>query len=63
MFNALYDCEVVTESAFYTWRDQAAQGAEGKGAAIMSVKPFFDWLDSAEKDSDPEDTSHTTRST
>ena len=56
MFNAVYDREVVTENTCYVWRDQE-QGVEGKGTAVMSVKPFFDWLDNAERESDPEDTS------
>ena len=57
MFNAVYDCEVVGENSCYTWRDHAQEGVEGKGTAIMSVKAFFDWLESAERESDPEDTS------
>eukprot|EP00731_Ephydatia_muelleri_P015324 Em0008g1044a len=57
MFNAVYDCEVVGENSCYTWRDRAQEGVEGKGTAIMSVKGFFDWLESAERESDPEGTS------
>ena len=57
MFNAVYDCEVVGENSCYTWRDRAQEGVEGKSTAVMSVKGFFDWLESAERESDPEDTS------
>ena len=54
MFNAVYDCEVVGENSCYTWRDRAQEGVEGKGTAVMSVKAFFDWLESAERESDME---------
>eukprot|EP00731_Ephydatia_muelleri_P015436 Em0008g1156a len=54
MFNAVYDCEVVGENSCYTWRDRAQEGVEGKGTAVMSVKAFFDWLESAERESDSE---------
>ena len=57
MFNVVYDCEVVGENSCYTWRDRAQEGVEGKSIAVMSVKGFFDWLESAERESDPEDTS------
>ncbi|KAL5490844.1 hypothetical protein EMCRGX_G016035 [Ephydatia muelleri] len=58
MFNAVYDCEVVGENSCYTWRDRAQEGVEGKGTAVMSVKAFFDWLESAARESDhPEGTS------
>ena len=52
MFNAVYDCEVVGENSCYTWRDRAQEGVEGKGTAVMSVKAFFDWLESAARESD-----------
>ncbi|KAL5490846.1 hypothetical protein EMCRGX_G016037 [Ephydatia muelleri] len=58
MFNAVYDCEVVGENSCFTWRDRAQEGVEGKGTAVMSVKAFFDWLESAARESDhPEGTS------
>ena len=53
LFNGVYDNEVVGENTCYAWRDRA-QAVEGKGTAVMSVKPFFDWLESGEQESDPE---------
>ena len=47
----IYDLELVDENEFYTWRDDD-QVMFGKGAAVVSVKPFFDWLKSDSKSAD-----------
>ena len=51
MFNQIYDLEIVGEDMFRKWRDKGTE-AYGKGAAVVSVKTFFDWLDSCETESD-----------
>ena len=51
MFNMVYDVEVVGEKAFVKWREEDRERM-GKGNAVNSVKPFFDWLESAEVESD-----------
>ncbi len=43
MFNIAYDLDLVDEQEFYNWRDDD-QVMYGKGTAVASVKPFFDWL-------------------
>lgn len=53
IFQSLYDVEAVCESAFKLWRDTQLQQT-GSGVALQSVKEFFDWLDNAEMESDPE---------
>ena len=54
MFNLVYDVEVVEENVFFWWRDHGTERF-GKGNAIQSVKSFFDWLESAETESDGEE--------
>ena len=53
MFNLVYDVDVVSEQSFYCWRDKGTERF-GKGNAVISVKTFFDWLESAETESDGE---------
>ncbi len=43
MFNIAYDLDLVDEQESYNWRDDD-QVMYGKGTAVASVKPFFDWL-------------------
>ncbi|KAL1413854.1 hypothetical protein MTO96_007908 [Rhipicephalus appendiculatus] len=45
LFNAFYDCDLISEDAFHRWSssdDLAEQ--EGKGVAIKSTTSFFTWL-------------------
>ena len=51
MFNTVYDVEVVGEKAFIKWREDDHE-VMGKGNAVSSVRGFFDWLESAEIESD-----------
>lgn len=51
MFNQIYDLEIVGEEEFRRWRDKGTENY-GKGAAVTTVKSFFDWLDSGETESD-----------
>ena len=51
MFNTLYDLEVVGEKTFKEWRDYGVENF-GKGNAVSSVQAFFEWLESAETESD-----------
>ena len=51
MFNLIYDLEIVGEVEFRRWRDKGTENY-GKGAAVATVKNFFDWLDSGETESD-----------
>ena len=53
MFNLVYDVEVVSEQSFYSWRDKGTERL-GKGNAVISVKPFLDWLESTETASEGE---------
>ena len=53
MFNLVYDVDVVSEQSFYSWRDKGTERL-GKGNAVISVKTFFDWLESDETESDGE---------
>ncbi|XP_064642911.1 eukaryotic translation initiation factor 4 gamma 1-like isoform X3 [Lineus longissimus] len=49
-FDTLYDEDIISEDAFYTWEtstDPAEQ--EGKGVAKKSVVQFFTWLKEAEE--------------
>ena len=55
MFNQAYDVEVVGEESCYRWRDKGTENF-GKGNAVQSVKSFFEWLESAETESDGEGT-------
>ena len=51
IFNQIYDLEIVGEEEFRRWKDKGTEGF-GKGAAVATVKNFFDWLDSGETESD-----------
>lgn len=51
MFNVIYDLEIVGEDTFRKWKDEGTESF-GKGAAVATVKNFFDWLDSYETESD-----------
>ena len=51
MFNRIYDLEIVGEEVFCRWRDKGTE-AFGKGAAVATVKNFFEWLDGGETESD-----------
>ena len=55
MFNQIYDLDIVGEEVFRRWRDKGTE-AFGKGAAVATVKNFFDWLDGGETESDNDDT-------
>lgn len=52
LFNAFYDCDLISEDAFQQWAespDPAEQ--EGKGVALKSTTSFFAWLGEMEGDS------------
>ncbi|XP_077509669.1 eukaryotic translation initiation factor 4 gamma 3-like isoform X6 [Amblyomma americanum] len=52
LFNAFYDCDLVSEDAFQRWadsKDLAEQ--EGKGVALKSTTSFFTWLAEMEGES------------
>ena len=51
MFDIVYDVDLVREKVFLKWK---VHGVEqyGKGNAVSSVQGFFDWLESAETESD-----------
>ncbi len=56
MFNIVHNLEVVEEDVFYAWKNKdmgELKGDElyGRGNAVMSVKGFFDWLNSDQDDS------------
>ena len=51
IFNQIYDCEIAGEEQFRRWKDKGTE-SYGKGAAVATVKNFFDWLDSCETESD-----------
>ena len=51
LFAIVYDLDLVDEKEFYTWRDDD-QVMYNKGAAVASVKPFFDWLKSDSRSAD-----------
>jgi len=52
IFDLLYDEEVVSEQTFFSWeKDNNPEESEGKGVALLSVKPFFTWL----READPEE--------
>ena len=53
MFNLLYDLDVVYEHSLYRWRDKGTERF-GKGNATTSTAKFFDWLESAETESEGE---------
>uniref|UniRef100_H2ZK86 Eukaryotic translation initiation factor 4 gamma 3 n=1 Tax=Ciona savignyi TaxID=51511 RepID=H2ZK86_CIOSA len=53
LFDLIYDEEIISEQTFFKWEktDNPAE-SEGRGVALMSVKPFFTWLREAEVESD-----------
>ena len=53
IFHSLYDVEAVAEGALNDWRDKGSE-LLGRGMALQSVKGFFEWLETAEIESDPE---------
>ncbi|XP_075745484.1 eukaryotic translation initiation factor 4 gamma 1-like isoform X3 [Rhipicephalus microplus] len=45
LFNAFYDCDLISEDAFHRWsRSEDLAEQEGKGVAIKSTTSFFTWL-------------------
>ncbi|KAH6934714.1 hypothetical protein HPB50_027425 [Hyalomma asiaticum] len=55
LFNAFYDCDLISEDAFHRWSksdDLAEQ--EGKGVAMKSTTSFFTWLAETDADSNEE---------
>ena len=53
LFYAVYDLELVDESTFYEWKEKGKEPF-GKGNAVHSLRPFFDWLGRADPESDPD---------
>ncbi|KAK6938470.1 Translation initiation factor IF2/IF5 domain [Dillenia turbinata] len=52
VLKALYDCDVVDEEFIVEWYQQGVSG-ENKGSAIWkNSKPFIEWLQNAESESD-----------
>lgn len=55
IFDALYDCDVISEDAFLEWEVSDLPGEqEGKGVALKSCTQFIQWLKTAEPEDDPE---------
>jgi hypothetical protein len=57
-FLDLYNASVVDEDSLKKWRDDTTVKADeypGKGAAVHEVRGVFEQLESADKDTDPED--------
>lgn len=48
LFDTLYDEDVISEEAFYSWYSSEEEMA-GKGVAASSVKQFFTWLQNADE--------------
>lgn len=44
---------MVDEATFIEWRDHGTENI-GKGNAVHALKQFFDWLNTANPESDPE---------
>jgi hypothetical protein len=53
IFHILYDLEIIDEATFLEWRDKEAEPV-GKGNAVLSLTDFFQWLESANPESDTE---------
>ena len=53
IFNQICDLKIIGEEEFRWWRDKGVE-TFGKGAAVATVKIFFDWLDSGKTESDYE---------
>lgn len=47
MFNSVYNLEVANEDDFIKWKESGAE-KYGRGATVMSVGPFMEWLQSAD---------------
>jgi len=56
LFNELYDGDVITEDAFFTW-EKSKEFPLGKGPALSSVKDFLSWLKKADEESNDEESS------
>ncbi|KAF3786419.1 Eukaryotic translation initiation factor 5, partial [Nymphaea thermarum] len=54
VLKALYDDDVVEEECFLQWYDQGLKGGSNKSEIWKKVKPFVEWLQSAESESDDE---------
>ena len=52
LFNALYDLECVSEEAYKHWHSKGSPVEYGRGNAVQCVAPFFEWLDSADQESE-----------
>ena len=53
MFNTVYDLDLVGETVYSRWQKHGVV-TTGKGVAIESTKEFFEWLNSADQESDEE---------
>lgn len=53
MFEILYDEEVISENAYFSWEKSADSAEqEGKGVALKQVVAFLNWLHEPEEDDD-----------
>ena len=48
LFTLLYDQDVIGEDTFTLWEEGGREDLEGRGVALMSAKPFMDWLRSVD---------------
>lgn len=58
LFNELYEGDIITEDAFFTW-EKTKDFPLGKGPALSSVKDFLSWLKKADEESNDEESSPT----
>ena len=49
MFDIVYNTEVVSEEDLKKWREEGTE-LFGRGMALMSVRSFFEWLQSDSED-------------
>ena len=53
VFWSLYDVELVSKKACYTWKHKG-QEIIGREMALQNTKRFFEWLENADQESDME---------
>lgn len=59
LFEELYEGDVITEDAFFTW-EKSKEFPLGKGHALNSVKDFLTWLKKADEESNDEESTSPT---
>ncbi|CAH8853787.1 unnamed protein product [Trichobilharzia szidati] len=51
-FMNLYDCELVSENAFLSWKEEVNPSYPEKGQALFEVNRWLTWLETAEEEDD-----------